>query len=1088
MQVELIVNEFATECVWDHLYIHNGDSAFAPVVAVYSGILLGKNKPHMKFQLTGKYVFIHFYSDAALTLPGFNISYKFTVPCASPCPDHSICVNNTCSCIQGWVGPQCENIKVECPNNCSNHGSCLNETCVCQPGFKGKYCERNNSDLNVELINSEHKNLTGRASVAFVTDDKNNLWVFGGYKFGDDNLDNNIFRFNTNNNQWTLIPDTKPYPWPRYGHSTVFYKNAFYLYGGSHGIEITRDFWRFDITNNTWEPLSSGPRNITGHTAHIVNDIMIVVFGYSSDYGYSNDVLEYSFETGNWTTVKTAGSLVQGGYGHISVYDEKSSKIYVYGGYHSNTGNANNQTDKLYRYDPTAREWFNLHNSGTPRYLHSAAIMNGLIITFGGNRHNDTRQGVQAKCFASDFMIYDIDCNVWHTVPAASLDAELEHFDRFGQAMVSLNNIIYMFGGFNSLPKKDLYKIYAGTCSLLDQTKCERVIPGIKCMWLNGSCTEDLTPSCTSKDPNESCAGYNTCQSCNNASTSDCQWCGNLCLANSSISLNCSQDSQNCTGYERDVCSFFHNCKSCQENDMCIWSSSVCVPLKATDTKRECTQKACSEYHSCDNCTNVNCMWCSNLDQCIDTNSYLVSFHYGQCMDWTTKQTSCLASSCSQQKTCSECQSNPKCGWCNNETETGIGVCFEGGMSGPIKIISGKAIPAIGKCPGQNGKNWYFNTCPVCQCNGHSKCYNETSICINCEHNTAGSQCEYCADGFYGNPQNGGQCKPCSCNGQADSCNNVSGDCFCRTRGVTGKFCERCDDSNKYSGNPKDGGTCYYQLNTDYQYTFNLSKKDDINYTQINFLNTPLSSDRDVDFTLNCTTFAYVNITYKTKLSQEEKEYTSLKPCQYIRTKFEHKNHGFGGKENTTFYVYVYNFKTPFTLQISFVQPEKINLLKFFIIFFSCFLSLLLIAAALWKIKHKYDSYRRRQQMIVEMQQMASRPFSSISVEVERKSNPAVVDKKDHLDSVLRRRKKMINKPSAISIEPLADHKAAILTLLIQLPTGDAEFAPSGQSGLAVGSALVSMGSNRKQSLEHAKGDKLKMRKNVNYYHPDTCA
>ena len=28
---------------------------------------------------------------------------------------------------------------------------------------------------------------------------------------------------------------------------------------------------------------------------------------------------------------------------------------------------------------------------------------------------------------------------------------------------------------------------------------------------------------------------------------------------------------------------------------------------------------------------------------------------------------------------------------------------------------------------------------------------------------------------------------------------------------------------------------------------------------------------------------------------------------------------------------------------------------------YSCFLSLLLIAAALWKIKHKYDSYRRRQ-------------------------------------------------------------------------------------------------------------------------------
>uniref|UniRef100_A0A2C9JPB1 Tubulin beta chain n=1 Tax=Biomphalaria glabrata TaxID=6526 RepID=A0A2C9JPB1_BIOGL len=249
----------------------------------------------------------------------------------------------------------------------------------------------------------------------------------------------------------------------------------------------------------------------------------------------------------------------------------------------------------------------------------------------------------------------------------------------------------------------------------------------------------------------------------------------------------------------------------------------------------------------------------------------------------------------------------------------------------------------------------------------------------------------------------------CSCNGQADTCNPSSGECFCRTRGVTGKNCEKCDDSNKYSGNPKDGGTCYYPLNTDFQYTFNLSKREDINFTQINFLNIPLSSDRDVDFTLNCSTGALINITYKSKTFPEEKEYTSMKPCEYFRTKFEHKNHVFGGKENTTFLVYVFNFKTPFMLQISFVQPEKINLLRFFIIFFSCFLSLLLIAAALWKIKHKYDSYRRRQQLIVEMQQMASRPFSTISVEIDHKSHNQLIsgEKKDHLDSVLRRRKKV---------------------------------------------------------------------------------
>ena len=54
-------------------------------------------------------------------------------------------------------------------------------------------------------------------------------------------------------------------------------------------------------------------------------------------------------------------------------------------------------------------------------------------------------------------------------------------------------------------------------------------------------------------------------------------------------------------------------------------------------------------------------------------------------------------------------------------------------------------------------------------------------------------------------------------------------------------------------------------------------------------------------------------------------------------------------------------------------------------IFFSrCFLALLLIAAILWKIKQKYDRYRRRQRLFVEMEQVRGlsfrlRPSSIIS-------------------------------------------------------------------------------------------------------------
>lgn len=45
--------------------------------------------------------------------------------------------------------------------------------------------------------------------------------------------------------------------------------------------------------------------------------------------------------------------------------------------------------------------------------------------------------------------------------------------------------------------------------------------------------------------------------------------------------------------------------------------------------------------------------------------------------------------------------------------------------------------------------------------------------------------------------------------------------------------------------------------------------------------------------------------------------------------------------------------------------------------------------------------------MIVEMKQMASRPFANLAVEIDLRFEPAVLERKDHLDTLLRRRKKV---------------------------------------------------------------------------------
>jgi len=53
-------------------------------------------------------------------------------------------------------------------------------------------------------------------------------------------------------------------------------------------------------------------------------------------------------------------------------------------------------------------------------------------------------------------------------------------------------------------------------------------------------------------------------------------------------------------------------------------------------------------------------------------------------------------------------------------------------------------------------------------------------------------------------------------------------------------------------------------LTIDYQFTFNLSKKEDRHYTQINFKNSPPKPDVDADLSITCSAMAKLNITIKT--------------------------------------------------------------------------------------------------------------------------------------------------------------------------------------------------------------------------------
>ncbi|XP_054863033.1 laminin subunit alpha-1 isoform X2 [Amphiprion ocellaris] len=91
-------------------------------------------------------------------------------------------------------------------------------------------------------------------------------------------------------------------------------------------------------------------------------------------------------------------------------------------------------------------------------------------------------------------------------------------------------------------------------------------------------------------------------------------------------------------------------------------------------------------------------------------------------------------------------------------------------------------------------------TCIRCQCNGNvnvsepGHCDTVTGECLHCLGNTAGSHCEVCRPGCYGDAVHNKDCQECGCDVSgaiSGLCDVTSGQCSCREN-VTGRTCGRC--------------------------------------------------------------------------------------------------------------------------------------------------------------------------------------------------------------------------------------------------------------------------------------------------------
>jgi len=96
---------------------------------------------------------------------------------------------------------------------------------------------------------------------------ENDMYVFGGVNFQSKEIFGDLWKFNLDNEMWTLIYNgEKRGPLPRFGHAGCFFASSFVIYAGQRianldeeDFEMIPDLWSFDVPSQNWTEATAFP-------------------------------------------------------------------------------------------------------------------------------------------------------------------------------------------------------------------------------------------------------------------------------------------------------------------------------------------------------------------------------------------------------------------------------------------------------------------------------------------------------------------------------------------------------------------------------------------------------------------------------------------------------------------------------------------------------------------------------------------------------------------------------------------------------------------------------------------------------------
>ena len=225
-----------------------------------------------------------------------------------------------------------------------------------------------------------------------------------------------------NNAEWLMVQIEKgPTPGKRYGHSLVYYKPFFILFGGNLNNEVANDVWIF---NSEQQPL-------------------------------------------HWTKLDIKGELPQPRIYHSAVvctYGGANGMMVVFGGRRKNGQNLNDMWG-LRKHRNGVWDWMKAPYRGTPqdRIQHSSLFCGNFFINIGG----------RSQTFGDNLPIevYDTENSEW---------SKFCSFRRFRHSSFIFENYLYIHGGLeddkhnnpaNVLNEIDLFELFATNQNLISKLK-----------------------------------------------------------------------------------------------------------------------------------------------------------------------------------------------------------------------------------------------------------------------------------------------------------------------------------------------------------------------------------------------------------------------------------------------------------------------------------------------------------------------------------------------------------------------------------------------------------------------------------------